>query len=159
MTTQDLLKLAASAGITFAAAAVGSVGSASAPAFYGALDQPGWAPPAALFGPVWTALYALMAIAAWLVWRRGGAEARVALGWYLGQLVLNALWSWLFFRWQMGAAAVAEIVVLWGAIAVTLVLFARISRLAAGLLVPYLVWVTYAAALTVALWRMNPGSL
>ena len=122
--------------------------------------RPEWAPPASLFGPVWTVLYALMAIAAWLVWRtRGVRGARGALALFVAQLALNALWTWLFFAWRRGAWAFAEVLVLWVAVAATTVAFARHRRAAGALLVPYLGWVTFAAALTWAVWRLNPERL
>ena len=109
-----------------------------------------------MFGPVWTTLYVLMALAAWHVWRLAGwAASRTALGLFAVQLVLNAAWSGLFFALSSPASAFAEIILLWCAIAATLWSFGRVSILAAGLLVPYLLWVTYAAALTGTIWGMN----
>lgn len=142
--------------IAFAAAAVGAIASASAGAFYGELARPDWAPPAWLFGPVWTVLYLAMAIAAWLVWRAAPfAATRVALGLFLAQLVANALWSWLFFAWRQGGWAFAEVVALWLLIAATALAFRRVSPLAAALLLPYLAWVAFAAALNWTLWTNN----
>ena len=158
--SQQVLGLAGWLAITFAAAAIGAWGSADSSSFYAELARPSWAPPAWLFGPVWTTLYALMAVAAWLVWRvRGRGGARTALGLYIGQLVANALWSWLFFAWHRGGLAFVEVLLLWGLILATVVAFHRISRLAAILLYPYLAWVTFATALTFAVWRLNPGLL
>lgn len=132
----------------------------NAPSFYAQLEQPPWSPPAQVFGPVWAVLYTLMAVAAGLIWqRRSRPHARLALALYGVQLALNALWSWIFFAWHSGALAVVEIAALWLAIAATVVAFWRIRPLAGALLVPYLAWVTFAAALTVALWRLNPGLL
>jgi benzodiazapine receptor len=146
--------------ITFSAAALGAIASAEAAAFYAQLSRPSWAPPAWLFAPVWSALYLLIAIAAWLVWRRHGWRgAAVALGLFLAQLAANALWSWLFFAWRQGALALAEVVVLWVLIVATLVAFHRGHRLAALLLVPYLAWVTFACALTYSIWKRNPSLL
>jgi tryptophan-rich sensory protein len=146
--------------LTFAAAAIGAVASAQAPVFYALLDRPSWAPPGWLFGPVWSTLYLLMAIAAWLVWRDKGLRgAAGALGLFGAQLVANALWSWLFFAWRQGAWAFIEVLVLWLLIALTAVAFRRHRPLAAVLLLPYLAWVTFAAALTFATWRMNPTIL
>jgi translocator protein len=159
MGTKDLYRLAVCLAVTFVAAWIGSVASATAPAFYASLDRPAWAPPSWLFGPVWTVLYGLMAVAAWLVWRAAGRLAPGPTALYLGQLALNALWSWLFFAWRAGALAMVEIVILWLAIAATMYAFSRFSTAAAVLLAPYLAWVTYAAALTAALWRANPGLL
>tara|TARA_R110001592_G_scaffold336960_1_gene622751 strand:+ start:14932 stop:15429 length:498 start_codon:yes stop_codon:yes gene_type:complete len=146
--------------ISFAASAVGAVASIQARSFYGQLAQPSWAPPPSLFGPVWTVLYALMAIAAWLVWRDGGFRAnRIALSFFLGQLLLNALWSWLFFAWHLGALAFADIVFLWVLIVATLVSFWRVRPLAGALLIPYLFWVSFASALNYFLWQHNPQVL
>jgi tryptophan-rich sensory protein len=129
-------------------------------AFYAELVRPDWAPPAALFGPVWTLLYAMMAVSAWLVWmRRGSRPVRLALAVFVTQLALNALWSWLFFGWRLGGPAFLDIVVLWALIVATLVLFWRIRPLAGWLLVPYLAWVTFAAALNYRLWQLNPALL
>lgn len=145
---------------SFATGAIGSVASINAAGFYGQLVQPAWAPPAWLFGPVWSALFAMMGVAAWLVWRAHGFRgAGAALKVYLAQLVANALWTWLFFAWRQGAWALAEIAVLWLLIATTIVLFWRLHRLAALLLLPYLAWVSFAAALNFALWRLNPAVL
>ena len=135
--------------VAFAAAAAGGLASASAGDFYRELVRPSWAPPAWLFGPVWSVLYALMGIAAWLVWRaQGFAGARRALFLFLAQLAVNALWTWIFFVWHEGGLAFAEILLLWALIIGTIVMFGRVSRLAAALLVPYLVWVSFACVLT-----------
>ena len=146
--------------LTFLAGFVGAVASIHAAEFYGQLSRPAWAPPASVFGPVWTLLYALMGIAAWLVWReRGEHRVRGVLGVYVAQLLANALWSWLFFAWHRGAWAFGEILVLWVLIAATVIGFWRVRRLAAVLLLPYLAWVTFAIALCHATWRMNPQAL
>lgn len=157
---RDVPGLVAWLAVSFAASAVGAIASIEARTFYGQLVQPAWAPPPWLFGPVWTVLYALMAIAAWLVWRAGGFRAnRIALALFLMQLGLNALWSWIFFSWHRGALAFAEILVLWALIAATLAAFWRVRPLAGSLLIPYLVWVSFAAALNFALWQLNPELL
>lgn len=146
--------------VCFAAAAVGAIGSMNAPQFYGQLVQPEWAPPTWLFGPVWSLLYAAMAFAAWLVWRKGpSAAVTIALVVFFLQLALNALWSWMFFAWQLGAGAFIEILMLWLLIALCIVLFRRIQPLSAYLLWPYLAWVSFASALNFALWQANPGIL
>src|SRR5947209_7777190 len=120
---------------SFAAGSVGAVASARAAAFYGQLLKPGWAPSAWLFGPVWSMLYVLMAVAAWLVWRQHGfAGARVALRLFILQLIANALWTWLFFALHAGALSLAEILVLWLLIAATIATFWPRQRLAAVLL-------------------------
>lgn len=146
--------------ITFAAAALGAWASTSAASFYATLALPAWAPPASLFGPVWTLLYAMMAVAAWLVWReRGTAATRPALTLYLLQLGVNALWSWLFFGWRLGALAFVDILLLVMLVVATLIAFARIRALAAVMLLPYLGWITFASALNLAVWRANTGVL
>jgi tryptophan-rich sensory protein len=158
--TKQIVGLAGWLAITTAAAAIGAVASVEAGAFYTALELPVWAPPPWLFGPVWTVLYLGIAIAAWLVWRVNGfAAARTALCLFLAQLVLNALWSWLFFGWHLGALAFADILLLWVLIAATLVSFWRIRALAGWILVPYLLWVSFAAVLNYTVWQLNPGAL
>jgi tryptophan-rich sensory protein len=145
---------------SFVAAAIGGAASIQAGPFYTQLIRPDWAPPPALFGPVWTILYALMGVAAWLVWRVGGYRAaRVALTLFLVQLALNALWSWLFFGWHFGGLAFADIVILWALIIATLVAFWRLKPLAGVLLIPYLFWVSFAAALNYSVWQLNPQVL
>ena len=144
----------------FIAAAVGASASIQAGAFYAQLLRPEWAPPAAVFGPVWTALYAMMAIAAWLIWnRRGTRFARIALFLFVIQLIVNALWSWLFFGWNQGALSFVDIVILWVLIMATLVLFWRIRPVAGLLLMPYLIWVTFASVLNYQIWQLNPSML
>ena len=148
-----------------AAGAIGGIASRDAGVFYGALAKPAWAPPAWLFAPVWSALYVLMGVAAWLVWRvrpatpAGQAIRRQGLALFVGQLVLNALWTWLFFVWREGAAAFGEIALLWLAVIVTIWQFGRVRPLAAWFLVPYLGWVSFATALTWAIWQRNPSEL
>jgi translocator protein len=149
-----------------AAGAVGSIASISSREFYATIERPGWAPPGSVFGPVWTTLYILMGVAAWLVWRErpprdsaAGRSRRYGLALFGAQLVLNALWTWLFFAWRQGGLAFVEIVVLWAAIAATALHFGRVRRLAGWLMLPYLAWVTFAAALTWAIWQANPGRL
>lgn len=156
------LALIASLAIAFLAAAIGAAASVHAQNFYEQLSRPDWAPSASVFGPVWTTLFLLMAVAAWLVWREGGTgvrEVRLALALHGVQLSLNALWSWLFFGWRLGAAAFAEVLVLWAFIAATMVAFWRIRPIAGLLLVPYVLWVGFAAALNFAIWQRNPGLL
>lgn len=128
----------------------------SARGFYQSLNQPAWAPPGWVFGPVWTALYTMMAIAAWLVWREGGFRgAPLALGLFLVQLAFNGAWSWIFFGMGELAWGFADIVALWVSLLATTVVFWRRDRLAGALMIPYLAWVTFAAALNFAIWRMN----
>ncbi len=118
------------------------------------------APPGWVFGPVWTVLYALMAVAAWLVWRSGGfSQNKLALGFFLVQPALNAFWSWLFFGWRFGGWAFAEILALLAALAITFVLFWRARPAAGALLIPYFLWLVFAAALNYSIWQMNPQLL
>lgn len=124
--------------------------------WYPTLRKPEWTPPDWVFGPVWTILFVMMASAAWLVWLRANTRAaRVALGLFALQLVLNVAWSGLFFFLRSPVSAFVDILLLWCAIVATILSFGRVSAAAAGLLIPYLLWVTYAAALNMAIWRMN----
>ena len=143
--------------ICFAAGAIGSAFTARAiPDWYVGLRKPTWTPPDWVFGPVWSALYLMMGLAAWLVWRKAGwTGATTALALFGVQLVLNVLWSALFFGLRAPGAAFVEIVILWAMIAATLVAFWQVTPLAGALFVPYLAWVAFAAALNLAVWRMN----
>jgi len=124
--------------------------------WYPHIQKPSWTPPSAAFGPVWTVLFLLMGVSAWLIWRDSvGCGRRTALLIFVTQLVLNGTWSFLFFGLRSPGWAALEIVLLWSSIVATMLAFARISRLAAGLLLPYLFWVSYAAALNVAIWNLN----
>jgi benzodiazapine receptor len=148
--------------LAFITAAIGALASVSAPSFYAELVRPSWAPPAWLFGPMWSTLYTLMGVAAWLVWREGrktGERTTGALTLFVVQLAVNALWSWLFFVWRQGAWSFVEIILLWVLILATTVSFWRIKPLAGLLLIPYILWVTIAAALTLSVWRANPNLL
>lgn len=157
---KKILGLVVWLGVSFAAAFVGAMASVQAETFYSRLSQPAWAPPSWVFGPVWTLLYALMGIAAWLVWLSGGFTAnRKAFFFFLAQLGVNALWSWLFFKWHRGYLAFMDTLALLLLIAVTLALFWRVRPLAGALLVPYLLWVMFASALNYSIWRMNPAVL
>jgi tryptophan-rich sensory protein len=124
--------------------------------WYAALDKPAWTPPNWLFGPVWTTLYIAMAVAGWLVWRRSDGRFNPALGFWMGQLLLNGLWSWLFFGLHRPDLALADI----SGLLILIVLFIytarRYSTVAAWLFTPYALWVGFAAALNFALWRLNP---
>lgn len=146
--------LAASLAVTFSAALVGS--GFPVDSWYAGLEKPSWNPPGWVFGPVWTLLYILMAVAAWLVWRKagfGGAVLPLAL--YLAQLVLNAAWSWLFFGLHRPGTALADIAALLVLIVIVAGMFRRILPLAGWLMAPYVAWVAFAAVLNFALWRLN----
>jgi tryptophan-rich sensory protein len=146
--------------VSLAAGGVGALATRNAREFYASLAKPAWAPPGWLFGPVWTVLYVLMGVAAWLVWRSAGWRgASGALSLFLVQLLCNAAWSWIFFAWRRGALAFADIVLLLALIVATMLAFARVHGLAALLLLPYLAWVLFATALTYAIWRGNADKL
>jgi len=153
-TARSALALAGWLALTFAAASLGALFLPGQ--WYAALKKPSWNPPNWIFGPVWTTLYTIMAVAAWLVWRRGGWPAqRRPLLLFLAQLALNATWTPLFFGLHRPGLAFAEIALLWLAIAATLAAFCSVSRAAVWLLVPYLAWVSFAAVLNLSLWRLN----
>ena len=135
------------------AAGIGALGVQGTTAEYNGLEQPGWAPSSWLFGPVWTVLYVMIGIAGWLVWQRAGWGRETAV--WAAQLVLNAIWTPLFFGAGRYGLAFLDIVALWLLIGVTVALFRRVSRPAALLLLPYWAWVTYASALNLAIWRLN----
>lgn len=139
------------------AMAAGFSGSRFMPGeWYASLVKPAWTPPDAVFAPVWTALYLLMGIAAWIVWNREGLSgAAVPLALFMFQLVLNPLWSYLFFGIQRPMFAFIEILVLWVAILLTLASFWKVRPVAGVLMLPYLVWVGFASALNFQLWRLN----
>ena len=151
---RSALGLAGFVVLCFSAAAFGSQFMPGE--WYAALKKPSWNPPNWIFGPVWSALYTMMAVAAWLVWRRGGFKLnRLPLALFLTQLFLNSLWSWLFFGLKNPALAFGEIVLLWLGIGGTIVAFWPRQRTAAWLLVPYLLWVSFASGLNFTLWQLN----
>lgn len=141
----------------FAVAAVGGFATSSTiQGWYDELEKPAWTPSGWLFGPVWTILYLMMAFAAWLVWRREGfIGAKRPMVFFAIQLALNCLWSIIFFGLKQPGLAVIEIIALWLSIAVTILLFWQRTKPAALLLVPYLLWVSFAAALNIAIWLLN----
>jgi benzodiazapine receptor len=146
--------------VSFAAGGVGAVASVGAADFYAELARPSWAPPAWVFAPVWSVLYCLMGISAWLVWRERRLEnGPLPYVLFLAQLALNALWTWLFFAWQNGQLALLDILCLLVLIVLTAGSFKAIKPLAAWLLVPYLAWVCFASALTLSIWQLNPHVL
>ena len=143
--------------VVFAAAGLGGLFTKEAVSdWYRDLAKPWGTPPDWVFAPVWTALYILMAAAAWLVWRKGGFSAhRLALGLFLVQLALNAAWSPIFFGLGAFGWAFVEICVLWAAILATMIVFTRASALAGCMMLPYILWVTWAARLNFWIWRLN----
>ena len=151
------IALAVFIGICFAAAACGAAFTRTALVeWYPMLRKPPWNPPDWIFGPVWTALYLMMAIAGWLIWLdRNISAVGLALGFFLLQLILNASWTGIFFGMRNPGAAFIEIVALWIAIAATIFQFAQIRSAAAWMLIPYLAWVTFAATLNFTIWRLN----
>lgn len=140
--------------------AAGTIGSLATlpniPTWYAALAKPWFTPPNAVFGPAWTTLYALMAIAFYRVLRTPRGEARRhAIVVFLAHMALNALWSVAFFGARNPALGLADFVLLWPLAALNVALFWRIDRAAGALMTPNLLWVTFAAALNIAIWRMN----
>ena len=149
-----MLALAGWILLSFLAATIG--GLAAPGQWYERVNKPSWNPPNAVFAPVWTVLFILMGVAAWLVWlRRGETGVTLALALFVGQLVLNVLWSWLFFHWHRMDLASYELLLFWVVILATLVAFWQVRPLAGWLFVPYLVWVTFAGYLNLTLWRLN----
>ena len=127
--------------------------------YYSLLNKPGWAPPGWLFGPVWSILYVLMAVAMWKVWESGQQARLGALAWWLLQLGLNAAWSWLFFGLTRIGWAMAELAVLIGLVILCIKAFSLISRSAAWLMLPYLLWLIFAFVLNFSLWSLNGGGI
>ena len=155
----DWIALVVSIIVAFAAAAIGGMATAEAiPVWYNGLKKPWFTPPEWAFGPVWTILYLLMAIAAWLVWEQNSAKSiAIPLGLYAAQLALNVLWSFIFFYKRKLRAGFIDIIALWAAILVTLILFWNVDTLAGLLFIPYLAWVTIASALNYKVWKLNPA--
>jgi benzodiazapine receptor len=158
MNIRDIWKLVVSIVACLAAGAIGSIFTRSAiPTWYATLEKPVFSPPNWLFAPVWTLLYILMGIAAFLVWRKGSDDRQVktALIVFLIQLIINASWSVVFFGLESPLFGLVVISVLWVAILVTVIQFYKISRAASVLLWPYLLWVTFAAVLNSSIWLLN----
>jgi tryptophan-rich sensory protein len=139
-------------GISAAVVTAGSVRD-----WYPNIDKPSWTPPTWVFGPVWTALYLMMGVALYRVWGQGldTPGVKLALGFFAAQMVLNALWSFCFFGMRSPGLALVEIVFLWIAIVGTIVTFGRLDTLAYPLLIPYLLWASFAAVLTASIWLRN----
>lgn len=163
MTTQSpphtYNRLAWSFTATFTVAAIGALATrTSVHDWYPLLNKPSWTPSDTLFGPIWTLLYLLMAVAAWLVAESpDSARAFNALKWYGAQLLLNGLWAALFFGMRSPAFALIDVAVLWLLVVVTTVNFFRVRPVAGVLMIPYLLWTSYAAALNFAIWHLNAG--
>jgi len=156
----EIIKLAISIGICLAAGFIGSIfTNASIPTWYAALEKPSFNPPNWLFAPVWTILYILMGISAFLVWRVGlsGPNVKMALVIFIIQLILNAFWSVAFFGLRSPMAGLIVIVILWVAILLTILSFARVSITAGVLLIPYILWVSFASILNAAIYILNRG--
>jgi len=153
-----VIKLIVCLALTFSAAFIGSIFTRDAVNnWYATLNKPSFTPPDWLFGPVWTILYILMAISAFIVWQKGLANpaVRIALTIYLIQLILNGFWSVIFFSLKLPWLAFIEIILLWSAIVVTILAFTRVSIIATLLLVPYILWVSFAAVLNFSIWLLN----
>ena len=153
-----VVKLVVCLVLTFSAAILGSLSTRNAVGdWYANLNKPSFTPPGWLFGPVWTALYVLMAVSAAIVWDKGldKAAVRIALALFLVQLILNGLWTPLFFGLRMPLVAFIEILLLWVAVGLTILVFARVSLAAAMLLMPYILWTSFAAVLNLSIWLLN----
>ncbi|MGD0962445.1 MAG: TspO/MBR family protein [Candidatus Acidiferrales bacterium] len=154
-TGESLGRLVASVAVCLGAAGLGAFMTTPAlRPWYAGLNKPPWTPPNWLFGPVWTVLYLAMAVAAWLVWQRTGLRHRPMKVFVL-QLALNVAWSGLFFGFRSPGAAFAEMIALWLAILATLIEFWKTMPAAGWLFIPYLIWVSFAAALNFSIWRLN----
>ena len=156
-TKRDAIALIAALAVCFGASAIGGLLTEPNLAWYATLERPGFAPPNSVFPIVWTILYAMMALALWQFWRAKGRDEDRILGliWFGIQLILNVAWSFAFFWLQSPASGLIVILALIVAIVVTIVVFDRLSRPAALLLVPYLLWVCFATALNFAFWFLN----
>lgn len=158
MHIHNSLKLLITVALSLLAGAIGSLStSSSIQEWYPALVKPALNPPSWIFAPVWTTLYVMMGVAAFLVWKRGGElkNVKLPLLLFIIQLVLNALWSIIFFGMQNLTFALFEILLLWIAILATIISFMKISKRAGWLLVPYLLWVSFASYLTFSIWMLN----
>ena len=151
---KEWIGLVVSLVICFAVAGLGSLATTpNIPTWYATLNKPSWNPPNWLFGPVWTALYAMMAVAVWLVWKKVGWNTAVTI--FAIQLALNLAWSFIFFGFHQPGLAFLEIVLLWLAIAATVLMFFQVSEVSASLMIPYLLWLSFAAALNFTICRLN----
>lgn len=140
-------QIVAGAGAYFTVSGIGS--------WYQTIQRPTWNPPSWLFGPVWTTLYVLMGIALYLVWKSAASNKRSAISLWSVQLVVNFLWSFLFFNQHQIGGALIDLVILWLLLLLTIFAFAKINKAAAWLLVPYISWVTFAGILNYTIWMLN----
>ena len=158
MKINNTLKLIIAIVVSELAGIIGSVFTTpSIAGWYAGIVKPALNPPSWVFGPVWTTLFALMGISAFLIWKKGldRRDVKIALGIFLGQLVLNTLWSIIFFGLHSPGGALIEIIFLWLAILATIIAFAKISRSAMWLLLPYILWVSFAGYLNYSIWMLN----
>jgi benzodiazapine receptor len=154
----DIIKLVASIVACQFAGGIGAIFTTPAiPAWYGGLKKPAYTPPNSVFGPVWITLYFLMGIAVFLVWREGLSQEGVKMAFtvFWGQLLLNILWSVIFFGFRSPVGGMVVIFILWIAILVNIILFFGVSPISGGLLIPYIIWVSIAANLNVQIWKLN----
>ena len=158
MSLSDILRLVVACVVCLSVGLIGSLAvGGSFTTWYATIEKPAFTPPSWVFGPVWTILYVLMGVAAFLVWKKGLDQpaVKVALAWFLVQLALNASWTPVFFGLHRPDLALIVILLLWGALVVTMLCFVRVSRPATLLLVPYLLWVSVAAVLNASIWHLN----
>ena len=158
MRVNNFFKLVIAIVVSELAGVIGSVFTISAiPNWYAGLVKPALNPPSWVFGPVWTTLYLLMGVAAFLVWKKGfeRKDVKLALGIFSVQLFLNAIWSIIFFGLHSPSGTLVEIIFLWLAILATIIVFAKISKPAAWLLVPYILWISFAGYLNYSIWTLN----
>jgi tryptophan-rich sensory protein len=160
MKPSNLFSLIVALAIPLLVGGIGGIATAQAiPTWYQGLEKPAWNPPAWVFGPVWTSLYILMGIAAWLVWRMGWdvPRVRIALGVFALQLLFNLLWSLIFFGWQRTGLALAEIILLWFLVGITTLRFFSLKPLSGIMMAPYWLWTSFAAVLNASIWWLNRG--
>lgn len=158
MSWTDIIKLIVSIVVCEGAGGIGAIFTTPAiPTWYAGLKKPSFTPPNSVFGPIWITLYLLMGIAVFMVWREGlnqsGVTAAITVFWV--QLVLNVLWSIIFFGKKSLFGGMALIIILWLAILITIILFFGVSAIAGGLLIPYIIWVSIATNLNIQVWRLN----
>lgn len=160
-TNKSLIHLTVWIAVIYGLAAIAGYGSLTAPEVYKSFTRPTWAPPGSIFGPVWATLYTMIAISGWLVWPKNKiTKTKATFALFVAQMLANVLWSWFFFAWQSGLFAFLNILLLVILLLSTITAFWRLNaRVAALLLVPYLIWVSFAAYLNFTIWQMNPTLL